>query len=82
MYFDEDIEVSASKAADEAYNKVIIDGVKTSMYEQYGIELWVNTYSGSMSTSHYKSKDELNKELVNAIAKEKAKPDLRGADDE
>ena len=77
-YFDESVEVSASKAADLAYNKVIVDDVKRKMYEQYNIELWETTQMGSINKSQTKSSDELNTELVNAIAIEKAKPKLKG----
>ena len=77
-YFNEDVEVSASKAADLAYNKVIIDDVKRAMYEQYNIELWRESSNGQGVTSTGKSSDELNTELVNAIAIEKAKSKLKG----
>ena len=78
-YLNEDsAEVSASKAGDLAYNKVIVDNVKREMYKQYNIELWNTVCNGSMSSSQSKSSDELNKELVNAIAIEKAKSKLRG----
>ena len=82
MYFNEDIEVSASKAADSAYNKVIVDGVIMSMYEQYGIELYTETRTGQGVQSQSRSEAELAKDLVNAIATEKAKPKLRGLNNE
>jgi len=77
MFFDESIEVSASKAADLAYNKVIVDDVKRAMYEQYNIELWNTVCNGSMTSSQSKSDAELSEELVNAIAIEKAKSKLK-----
>ena len=78
MLFDESVEVSASKAADLAWKKVIVDDVQRKMYEQYNIELWETTKMGSINKSQTKSSDELNTELVNAIAIEKAKPKLKG----
>ena len=77
-YFDESVEVSASKAANLAYNKVIVDDVKRAMYEQYNIELWRTSSSGQGTTSTSKDSAELNEELVNAIAIEKAKSKLKG----
>ena len=75
---EDDIKISASKAADLAYNKVIINSVKRELYKQYGIELWKQIRRGSTNESQTKSEDELNLELVNAIAMDKARPKLRG----
>jgi len=75
---DKDIEITANKQADLAYNEVIVRSVINDMYEQYGIETIRTTCSGNMNRSETKSKGELSVELVNAIAIEKSKGKLRG----
>ena len=78
MAFNESIEVSANKAAYLAYNKVIIDDARYIMYEQYDIELFRAQSNGQSVTSASKSRAELDKELVDAMAIEKSKSKLRG----
>ena len=77
-YQDHEVEVSAVRASHQAYNEIIINDVIRKMYDQYNIELFSTSCNSSMISSQSKSVDELNKELVNAIAIEKAKSKLKG----
>lgn len=75
--FSSDINAQADKAALLAYNKVIVEGAKMNLYKSYGIALFEVTSTGQARVSKGKSDAQLNEELVNAIAIEKAKPILK-----
>ena len=71
---DKEVEITANKHADDAYNKIIIASVISGMYEQYSIDI----FERSSTASTTKSSCQLNIELVNAIALKKASGKLRG----
>lgn len=69
----------AEIAANKEYNKVIIGATISDMCDDYGIDNWVNTRDGGMTT---KGHDTVNSELIRAIAIEKAKDLLRTEDEQ
>lgn len=77
MLSDGEMLTKAIKAANKAYNLVIIDNMKCELYEKYNINTWKTTTQHGMNKGQSKSKEELNEELVNAIAIEMAKPRLK-----